>query len=255
MGAIVNGLDAARAARLRRDVPDLLRLHEGRGAARRADGAAEHLRLHARLDRARRGRPDAPADRAARGAARDAERSTSIRPADAQRDRARLAASRCARREHPTRARALAPGPAGARTRRAVPDDAIERGAYVLRDRREPHPPELVLIGTGSEVSLCVARPSAAGGRGDRRARRQHALHGSLRRARIGATATVLLPPGVRRGSSSRRRARSAGTAGSASSARAIGMHELRRLRPRRERSTRTSASRRSGRRGRPREP
>jgi transketolase len=37
----------------------------------------------------------------------------------------------------------------------AIPDDAIERGAYVLRDA-EGGDPELILIGTGSEVSLCV---------------------------------------------------------------------------------------------------
>ena len=37
----------------------------------------------------------------------------------------------------------------------AVPDDAIERGAYVLRDA-EGGDPELILIGTGSEVSLCL---------------------------------------------------------------------------------------------------
>jgi transketolase len=36
-----------------------------------------------------------------------------------------------------------------------IPDDAIERGAYVLRDV-EDGPPELILIGTGSEVSLCL---------------------------------------------------------------------------------------------------
>ena len=35
-----------------------------------------------------------------------------------------------------------------------VPDDAIERGAYVLRDCEDE--PDLILIGTGSEVSLCV---------------------------------------------------------------------------------------------------
>jgi transketolase len=38
---------------------------------------------------------------------------------------------------------------------RSVPDDAIERGAYVLRDP-EGDEPELILIGTGSEVSLCL---------------------------------------------------------------------------------------------------
>ena len=37
----------------------------------------------------------------------------------------------------------------------SVPDDAIERGAYVLRDA-EGGDPELILIGTGSEVSLCL---------------------------------------------------------------------------------------------------
>ena len=36
-----------------------------------------------------------------------------------------------------------------------IPDDAIERGAYVLRDTDGD--PSMVLIGTGSEVSLCLA--------------------------------------------------------------------------------------------------
>jgi transketolase len=36
-----------------------------------------------------------------------------------------------------------------------IPDDAIERGAYVLRDA-EGGDPELILIGTGSEVALCL---------------------------------------------------------------------------------------------------
>ncbi len=35
-----------------------------------------------------------------------------------------------------------------------IPDDAIERGAYVLRDSEQA--PAIVLIGTGSEVSLCL---------------------------------------------------------------------------------------------------
>jgi transketolase len=39
----------------------------------------------------------------------------------------------------------------------AVPADAIERGAYVLRDSyREPDPPELILIATGTEVHICA---------------------------------------------------------------------------------------------------
>jgi transketolase len=36
-----------------------------------------------------------------------------------------------------------------------IPDDAIEKGAYVLRDADGGNP-ELILIGTGSEVSLCL---------------------------------------------------------------------------------------------------
>jgi transketolase len=45
----------------------------------------------------------------------------------------------------------------------AIPDDAIERGAYVLRDA-EGGDPELILIGTGSEVSLCLEAADALDG-------------------------------------------------------------------------------------------
>jgi transketolase len=39
----------------------------------------------------------------------------------------------------------------------AIPRDAIERGAYVLRESyKEPDPPELILIATGSEVHICA---------------------------------------------------------------------------------------------------
>jgi len=47
----------------------------------------------------------------------------------------------------------------------AVPADAIERGAYVLSDSGEG-PPQVILIGTGSEVSLCVAAAEALTGEG-----------------------------------------------------------------------------------------
>ncbi len=40
----------------------------------------------------------------------------------------------------------------------AIPADAIERGAYVLRDSfKEPEPPDLILIATGTEVHICTA--------------------------------------------------------------------------------------------------
>jgi transketolase len=39
----------------------------------------------------------------------------------------------------------------------AIPDDAIERGAYVLRDSfKEPDLPDLILMATGSEVHICT---------------------------------------------------------------------------------------------------
>jgi transketolase len=46
----------------------------------------------------------------------------------------------------------------------AVPDDAIERGAYVLRDPDDGGEPQVILIGTGSEVSLCLEAADALAG-------------------------------------------------------------------------------------------
>ena len=37
-----------------------------------------------------------------------------------------------------------------------VPDDAIERGAYVVRANENGDDPDVILIGTGSEVSLAL---------------------------------------------------------------------------------------------------
>ena len=60
-----------RHPRVRRHVPDVLRLHARRGPAGGHDGPAGDLRVDPRLHRPRRGRPDPPADRAPRRAARD----------------------------------------------------------------------------------------------------------------------------------------------------------------------------------------
>ena len=38
----------------------------------------------------------------------------------------------------------------------AIPDDAIHRGAYVLRESFKDGDPDLILIGTGSEVHICI---------------------------------------------------------------------------------------------------
>ncbi len=49
--------------------------------------------------------------------------------------------------------------------RSRIPDDAIDRGAYVYSDPDEGEP-ELILIGTGSEVSLCVDAAAALSAEG-----------------------------------------------------------------------------------------
>jgi transketolase len=38
-----------------------------------------------------------------------------------------------------------------------VPEDAVERGAWIVRDTAEGATPEVILIGTGSEVGVCLA--------------------------------------------------------------------------------------------------
>ena len=50
--------------------------------------------------------------------------------------------------------------------RAAIPDDAIERGAYVLRDPDGGGEPDVILIGTGSEVSLCLDAADLLAGEG-----------------------------------------------------------------------------------------
>ena len=45
-----------------------------------------------------------------------------------------------------------------------IPDDAISRGAYVLRDSSKG--PDVILIGTGSEVSICLEAAEALEGDG-----------------------------------------------------------------------------------------
>jgi transketolase len=78
-----------------------------------------------------------------------------VRPADAN-ETALAWRYAIASRDHPTLLALSRQGvptwnPAG------IPRDAIERGAYVLRDSyREPDPPDLILLSTGTEVSICA---------------------------------------------------------------------------------------------------
>ena len=144
MGAIVNGLDAAAASA--RSAPTFLIFSDymkGVDPARRDHAHPVDLRVHARLDRPRRGRPDPPADRAARDAARDAEPRRRAARRASTRPRWR-GATRCSQTDTPTVLALSRQGlpvwdPAG------VPDDAIERGAYVLHDSAGGEP-ELILM-------------------------------------------------------------------------------------------------------------
>ena len=43
----------------------------------------------------------------------------------------------------------------------SVPDDAISRGAYTLRESSKGADPDVILIGTGSEVSICIEAAEA----------------------------------------------------------------------------------------------
>ena len=109
MGAIVNGLGLAGAARVRRHVPDVLRLHARGDPPGGADEAAVDLRVDARLDRPRRGRPDPPVGRAPGRAAGDpaaatcCARATPTRPRSAWQLRAQRRPRR--RRRSPCRGR------------------------------------------------------------------------------------------------------------------------------------------------------
>ena len=79
-----------------------------------------------------------------------------IRPADANETAAGLAHRRRVRRADG--ARAHPSGGPGARTdRRALAPHGVARGGYVLVPGRGDGDPDVVLIGTGSEVQHCVA--------------------------------------------------------------------------------------------------
>ena len=106
-------------------------------------------------DRPRRGRPDAPADRAARLAAGHAGPAPDP-PGRRQRVRRRLACRR--RLGRPDGPRAEPPGPPGARRHRRARASRASPAAPTCSWRAATaQPPDIVLIGTGSEVQHCVA--------------------------------------------------------------------------------------------------
>ena len=160
------------------------RLHARRRAAGRADGAAGHLRLDARLDRPRRGRPDAPAGRApVVAAATSPAWTSSARPTPTR------------RRSRGGRSSSTPTGPAGlCLTRQNVPTFdrakfALGRGrrARRVRARRATaaarHPDRHRLRGAARR-----RRPGAARGRGHLRPGGVDAVRGVVRRNRTRPT-------------------------------------------------------------------
>ena len=211
---------------LRRHLPGLQRLHAPGGPAGRADAAAGHLRLDARLDRSRRGRPDPPADRAPGRAARHPGPRRRP-PGRRQRDRGRLAhdprAHRPARRPRPD-----PPEPAGPRPRHDGYASAERRRQGRLRPRRRPSggTPDVIL--DRAPAPRCSspsrrARPLAGQGVAD--PRRVDAVPRVVRRAGPARTATQVLPPAVRARVS--RRGRRRPWAGATSSATPAGSSRI----------------------------
>ena len=92
-----------------------------------------------------------------------------VRPADAN-ETALAWQFALAQTERPTAFALSPPGPADLDPA-AMPDDAIERGAYVLRDSDgRAATRTLILIGTGSEVASALGAPSCSRPTGSPRA-------------------------------------------------------------------------------------
>ena len=81
-----------------------------------------------------------------------------------------------------------------------VPDDAIERGAYVLRESYKPQEPDLILIATGLRgAPRARARPTCSRPTGSRRDVVSMPCWRPFAEQDAVTTATSVLPPGVPR--------------------------------------------------------
>ena len=218
MGAIVNGLTPARLPGLRRDVPDLLRLHEGVDPARRAD-AASRRSSSSRTTRSASARTARPTSRSSSSrAARDARTSTWSGRPDAN-ETALAWRFALEQTETPDRARADPPGPAGAGTRPACPTTRSSAAptccATSYKGRARPDPDR----DRAPRCTLCNAAADQLEADGIATRVVSMPVHGPLRRAGRRLPRPVLPPAVPRARVPSRRRPRSAGTGGSAMTA------------------------------------
>ena len=155
---------ARRAHPVRRHVPHLLRLRAQRGADVGADEAAQHLRLHARLDRPRRGRSDAPIGRACGEPAPHSE-SRCLAALRQRRDGGGLGRGHRARAT--ARARSCSRGRtcrSSSATRSRLPRSAP--AATCSPTGRSRPASGAVIIATGSEVALAMSARDALAAEG-----------------------------------------------------------------------------------------
>ena len=213
-----------------------------RGPARRADGACRRSSCTrtTRSASARTGRPTSRSSSSPRcGRSRT---STCVRPADAN-ETALAWHFALTQTETPDGARAAAaracrPGP-----RRRSRTTPIERGAYVLRESSKDEP-DLILIGTGSEVHICAEAADLLEAGRHRHARRVHALPGHASPSRTRTTATACCRRLCARACRSRRRRPLAGARWIGDDGAGDRDDDLRRVRARNQICTSTSASR-----------
>ena len=101
---------------------------------------------------------------------------------------------------------ALAPEPADPRSR-PCPTTPSSAAPTCCASSAKEGEPDVILIGTGSEVSLCIRPPRPAGGRGGRHARGLGALHRPLCRAgrRVPRQRAAAVMPGTGLGGGGRR--------------------------------------------------
>ena len=233
----------ARLPRVRRDVPHLQRLHEGRGPARRADGAARRS-SSSRTTRSASARTARPTSRSSssRACGRCRTCTSSGRPAPT---RPRWpGASRSPRQDSPTALALSRQGlpilePVGGPRRR---DRARRlRAARLLQGAASP---TLILIGTGSEVHMCTRGRRPARGRAGSPRASSACRAWTTSPSRTRPTATRCCRRRAGRGWRSRRPPVRLAPLDRRRRARSIGMDDLRRLGARRGRSTSTSASR-----------
>ena len=152
MGAAVNGMALAKLQAVRLRLPDLLRLYAQSDPAIGDHGAAGPLHLHTRFDRRRRGRTDTSAGRTNRRAARRAGAIT-FAPADAD-EVAEAGAPPEVKHQPACLILSRQPLPTLDRSRFA-PASGV--GAWRLCAGGSRSASRVILIGTGSEVSLCIA--------------------------------------------------------------------------------------------------